>query len=423
MNPELDPFSPAWREDPYPLYAELRDQAPVHYVESMKAFCVSRFDDVALVLKSPEAFSSRAMFTVLMNNGKRGVDLSWPGIKAMARLAFSMRVNPLVFSRSRPLIASDGERHTGLRSNVNRGFSPRRVLAWEPRIRELADGLLEPLREGEPFDLMRDLAVPLPVTIIAEMLGVPPERHASFKRWSDCIIHNASGPGRAHPFSAAFLDTLEELFVYFHDEMEARRGRGDLGDDLIGAVMEAKDEGAQPLSTVDLIQFVVLLMVAGNETTTNLIGNGATALLDHPEQLAAAANDPSLVPGLVEEVVRYDSPVQVVFRLTTRETEVAGVRIPKGANVAALLASANRDERRFPEPDRFDITRQSQGHVGFGFGKHFCLGASLARLEGRAAFEGLLPELVDVVAPPGKPERVDSFLVRGRRTLPIRLST
>ena len=421
MKPDLDPFSPAWREDPYPLYAELRDRAPVHYVDGMKAWCITRYDDVQRVLKTPETFSSRAMFTVLMNNGKGGMDLSWAGIKAMVRLTLSMRVSPLAFTRSRILIASDGGRHTGMRSIVNRGFTPRRIQAWQARVREVVEACLEPLREGEPFDVVQDLAVPLPVTIIAEMLGIPTERHADFKRWSNCIIHNASGPGRADPFNKAFLDTMSELMGYFHDEMEARKARGELGEDLIGTLMAAQEEDAEPLTPFELIQFVVLLMVAGNETTTNLIGNGVTALLEHPEQLAAVANDPSLIPGAIEETLRFDAPIQVVFRLTTRDTEIAGVQIPKGANVAALLGSANRDERRYPEPDRFDITRQAQGHLGFGLGKHFCLGASLARLEATIAFESLLPELVDVVTPPSKTERVDSFLVRGRLTLPIQL--
>ena len=178
-------------------------------------------------------------------------------------------------------------------------------------------------------------------------------------------------------------------------------------------------EGGTALSTREVIQFVMLLLVAGNETTTNLIGNAVTALLDHPSELARLANEPSLLPAAVEEALRYDPPVQVVFRTATQDLELAGTRIPKGAYVAPMLGSANRDERRFPDSDRFDIARNPQGHVGFGFGKHFCLGASLARLEARIALAALVPELVRLERQ-GPREVVDSFLVRGPRRLELR---
>jgi cytochrome P450 len=168
-----------------------------------------------------------------------------------------------------------------------------------------------------------------------------------------------------------------------------------------------------------VVQFVVLLLAAGNETTTNLIGNAVTALLDHPDQLARVAADPSLVPAAIEETLRYDAPVQIVFRVATQDVELAGTRIQRGAYVAPLLGSANRDERRFPDPDRFDVARDAQGHLGFGFGKHFCLGASLARLEARVALEALAPELPRLERERPR-ELVDSFLVRGPRRLALR---
>lgn len=420
MTTDLDPFSPAWREDPYPLYRRLRDTAPVHYVPSMNVHCVSRHADVQRVLKDDATFSSRAMFTVLMNGGREGLDFSWPGLKAIARMIFRLRMNPLHLA-GRVLIASDGESHSGMRGIVNRGFTPRRIASLEPRVRSIVAECIQPLREGDPFDLIQDLAIPLPVTMIAEMLGIPIERQADFKRWSDVIIDNSTGPGRADPFNDGFLSTMEEVFHYFLGEIKQRRSQPSPGDDLIGELLTSQEGDAKPLNAVELVQFVMLLLVAGNETTTNLIGNGTRALLDHRDQLSEVARDPSLVPALIEETLRYDAPIQVIFRNALAPVEIAGTQIPKGATVATLLGSANRDERQFENPDRFDLHRDARGHLGFGFGRHFCLGASLARLEAGAAFDALIPELTQVSEPEGKSEHLDSFLVRGPARLPIQI--
>jgi cytochrome P450 len=274
-----------------------------------------------------------------------------------------------------------------------------------------------PLRRGEPFDLVRDLAVPLPVTIIAEMMGVPRERLADFKRWSDLVIEFSTGPGREQPFARRFADSFTELFVYLRQLVEERRRHP--REDLISAIV-AEQDGLVGLSDREAMQFVMLLMIAGNETTTNLLGNTVNALLDHPEQAARLAAEPALVTSVVEEGLRYDTPVQVVFRTASEDAELRGVRIPKGAFLAVYLGSANRDERRFPDPDRFDLDRSPQGFPAFGFGKHFCLGASLARLEARAALEALAPELPRLARVRERVERIDSFLVRGPRSLELR---
>ena len=417
MDPDYDPCRPEWRDDPYPSYRELRDRAPVYFAPHTRAWCVSRYDDALFVLRNPELFSSRAMFTFLMNQGREGrPPLSWKMLRFIARLVWRTRLNPLEFSTARNLIAEDGESHAAMRAIVNRGFTPRRIAAWEARARELvADGIAK-LRAGDPFDLVEDLAIPLPVGIIAEMLGVEPSRGAEFKRWSDAIVATATGPGRGDPFNPRMADALIELLRYVRGVAEERRERP--ADDLVSAIV-AQQEGESALTTREVVQFVVLLLAAGNETTTNLIGNAVGALLDHPEQLARVAADPSLVPGAIEETLRYDAPVQIVFRVATQDVELAGTRIPKGAYVAPLLGSANRDERRFPDPDRFDVARDAQGHLGFGFGKHFCLGASLARLEARVALEALLPELPRLERRSPR-ELVDSFLVRGPRRLALR---
>ncbi len=417
MSLDYDPMSPRWRDDPYPSYRALRDQAPVHWAEGANAFCVSRYDDVQQVLNDPERFSSRAMFTVLMNGGEEEMPpLTWRNLKALARFTLASRSMPGAFLKARNLIASDGEVHTSMRSIVNRGFTPRRVRDWEPRIRQLVGESMARLEGSPRFDVMRELAVPLPVTIIAEMIGIEPERRDEFKRWSDTIIHYATGSGRADRFNEEFTSTILGLMRYLRGIARERRSRP--ADDLISAIVATRD-GERGLSDIETTMFVNLLLVAGNETTTNLIGNAVNALLDHPEELERVAGDLSLVPSLVEETLRSDAPIQLLFRTAVRETELRGVKIPEGTWVCPLLGSANRDERRFDEPDRFDVARNPQGHVGFGFGKHFCLGASLARLEATAALEALVPELLRRRrAEPGL-ERVDSFLVRGPARLEL----
>jgi cytochrome P450 len=418
MDLDFDPLSFAHASDPFPVYRALRDAAPVHRAAASGFYTISRYEDVLSVLKRPELFSSRAMLTVLMNNGEEGLPpMTFAMARFLARFVLRTHMNPFRLAKARNLIAEDPPTHGPLRNVVNRGFTPRRITAWEPRIRELTDAHLAPLRRGETFDLVHDFAIPLPVTIIAEMIGVEPERMRDFKRWSDAFIDGTTGPGREDPFGPAFSDAVVEFLTYLRKTVRKRRRAP--GDDLVSAIL-AEAPGGAALTDLDAMMFVQLLIVAGNETTTNLIGNAVTALLDHPEQLARVRRDPALVPDLVEEVLRFDSPIQVVFRNARRDIEVAGRTIPAGASVAVLLGSANRDERRFPDPDRFDIDRDPRGHLAFGFGEHFCLGSALARLEARIALEALLPELARVERLSPDRQLVDSFLVRGPKKLELR---
>jgi cytochrome P450 len=417
MAVDFDPYSFERRDDPYPVYRQLRESAPVHRAAS-GFYSVSRYDDVLSVLKRPELFSSRAMFTVLMNGGIEGFPpVSLDMVRFLVRFPLRTRMNPFRFPKARNLISEDPPSHGPLRNVVNRGFTPRRIAAWEPRVRALCEQHLAPLRRGEPFDLVHDFAIPLPVTIIAEMLGVEPERMRDFKRWSDAFIDGATGPGRAHPFAPEFTDAVLEFMAYLRKTVRSRRRNP--GDDLVSAII-AESPGGARLTDLDVMMFVQLLLVAGNETTTNLIGNAVHALLDHPDQLERVRRDPSLVASLVEEALRFDPPIQTVFRNVLADVEIAGTAIPKGAIVAALIGSANRDERRFPDPDRFDVGREPRGHLAFGFGEHFCLGSALARLEARVALEALVPELARVERASAGRELVDSFLVRGPKKLELR---
>jgi len=414
MPIEFEPFSPDIRADPYSHYRELRDVAPVHYAPESKVWCISRFDDVMAVLNDPVTYSSEAMFSMLMNAGADGPPpLTWNTIRYVTKMLFQARMHPAKFQSARSLIAEDGEPHSETRKIVNRGFTPRRIALLEPRIREVAEEALRDLRAGEPFDIVEDFATPLPVMIISELLGIEPDRRADFKRWSDVIVKSSStieGRELRNQLDPQISDTFVEMLTYLRGI--ARERRKNPSDDLISVIV-ASQEGDVGLTDYDVLSFVLVLLVAGNETTTNLIGNAVSALFDFPDQLERLSAAPELVGPLLEETLRFDPPIQLVFRTTTRDVELHGVLIPKGQYVAPLIGSANRDERQFSNPDRFDIERRPQGHVGFGFGKHFCLGSSLARLEASCALEALLPELPKLVRRDEKREWLDSFLVRG----------
>jgi cytochrome P450 len=408
----FDPMAPADWDDPYPTYRRLRDEAPVHYAPESKTWTLSRYDDVVFALKHPDLFSSADAFTLLF----RGVasQLGWRDVAAFVRFLVK---SPLGFELlwkgpADSIIGMDPPRHDALRGILNRAFTPRRVDAWRGRVGELVDGCLAGLRRGEPLDVVADLAVPVPMTVISEMLGVAPELRWTFKTWSDRIIAGVSSQDRkrARPL---MLDALTDLSAYIDEVVAERRHRPE--DDLISVLVDPAQ--GETLGSQAILQFVLILLIAGNETTTNLIGNAVVALLRHPDQLELVAGHPELVPGLVEETLRFDTPVQFIARRAARDVEVAGTRIPRNSHVVVLLGSANRDERQFADPDDFDVTRDSKGHVGFGHGVHFCLGASLARLEARAALEALVPELPRLRAPVGAMPMIDSILVRGRQRI------
>ena len=415
---EYDPLHPPDWQNPYPTYARLRDESPVHYAEQTGTYCISRYADVARVMRDPVTFSSAAAFEILMKDrmAKIGVRNAFE----IVRFLYRSQLNPLRLRKNPPvsIITSDPPQHDSLRAIVNRGFTPRQVSSWEPRVREIVAGCLRKLHAGEPFDVIGDLAIPLPVSIIAELLGVGPERHADFKRWSDDIIAGSSGSQRTDTFGP-FLRSMGEMTACMREVADERRKRP--ADDVISALVDPRH--GETLDAAMLAQFVMLLLVAGNETTTNLIGNGAKALLDHPEQLERIQDEPKLLPNMIEEMLRFDTPVQFIFRRTTRPVEIAGTTIPEDASVAVLLASANRDERQFEDPDRFDITRDTKGHMSFGLGIHFCLGASLARLEARIAFEALLPELRQLKRADDELTFIDSYLVRGLDRLELVVPT
>ncbi len=375
-------FSGQGMSDPYPTYARLRAAGPAVQV-APGTWAVSRYEEVIRVLKDYGSFSSAAL-------GFGG------GFGA------------------RTVIGTDPPEHTRMRNIVNKAFTPRMVAAMEPRIRQITSELIDTILAADDFDFIRDLAVPLPVTIIAEILGVDPEHKDDFKRWSDNLLFSGAvsmggGSGQAQM-------TQEEFRAYFGEVIEARRRLPK--DDLISALTRAEE--ADALTAAEVMSFTLLLLIAGNETTTNLLGNAMLALLDHPAEMERASADVSLVPNLIEEALRYESPVQLIMRTCTQDADVGGTTIPKGSMVMPMYASANRDDRQFDDPDRFDLSRtNSRDHVAFGYGPHFCLGAPLSRLEGVVAYEEILRRLPGIQRVEDKVEWLPSMLIRGPRRLPL----
>ena len=382
----FNPFSPEFQADPYTAYSELRRDEPVSRQDAFNAFLVSRYDDIVYVLKNPNLFSSTAI---------------------------GMQIKG---GTTRTIINTDPPDHTKMRNLINRAFTPRMVADMEPRIREITRGLLDRVDGASEMDIVDDLAVPLPVTVIAELLGVDAARRDDFKRWSSIVItENGNGSDRPPEEQR----DVEEFISYFEGVIEQRRR--DRGTDLISAIVAAED-GDLNLQPEDLLAFVALLLIAGNETTTNLIGNATLALFSHPEQMAAVRADAALIPNMIEEALRYDSPVQFLFRTATEDTEIGGVPIPKGAGIVPIYASGNRDDAKFPGAAAFDITRNTSGHLAFGLGIHFCLGAPLARLEARVAFEELFVRTRTLSCNEDGVERMTALFLRGLRHLRVSIN-
>ena len=387
-----NPLSAEMAQDPYPTYAKLRGHDPVHRSRLMDAWVFSRFADVDAILRDHRHFSSDPRKRVA--SGRRA---SLPNVEEPSMLFL------------------DPPDHTRLRALVNKAFTPRAVAALEPHIRELMTTLLDAVDDPAAFDLMEAVAKPLPVIVIAEMLGIPPDDRAQFAVWSDQrarILEPTLSPDERETADAA----MRSLDEYLMPIISARRV--DPKDDIISALAQAKEEGDK-LTEREVLIMLRLLLVAGNETTTNLIGNGVLALLRHPDQLAALREDPGLITSAVEELLRFDSPVQVDVRSVLDDCEVNGFRVRRGDNVVTLLGAANRDPDRFEAPDRLDVRRGDQNHLSFGRGIHHCLGAPLARLEGRVVLQALIERFSSLRLLEDRPAFRSSVALRGLLALPV----
>ncbi len=388
----FNPWDEAFRANPYPHYRPLYTRPPYLLNLFMQMALVARHADAVAVLRDHERMSS--------------VQPRIPGIEQQD-----------LFGDTATVLFSDPPTHTRLRRLVSRAFTPKRIKDLEPRIREIAGALLDRAQAKGELEVVADLATPLPVMVIAEMLGVPPQEYAQFKHWSDRIVEGDNTPP-GMPLPDEVRRAYSDLGNYFAEVIERRRHEP--GEDLVTALVAAHEE-SDALTAGELQAFVILLLLAGNETTTNLIGNGMLALGRHPEQLARLASDHSLLPRAIEEMLRYDGPVQSTVRYNKEPVEVGGTVIPANSVVFVILAAANRDPAQFSEPDRFDIARDPNAHLAFGDGIHFCLGAALARLEGAIAFRSVLERFpkLRLAEPEGAVAYKGSYFLRGLAALPM----
>ena len=390
--------TPEGRADPYPRYARLRAESPVH--QSMFGFwALTRYDDCQQVLRHP------------------GVGKDFSGAADHLGLTAEQAAEQARFRNDRTnMLTTDPPDHTRLRGLVTRAFTPRTVESLRPRIVALVDELLDGIGDGEVVDVMDALAFPLPVTVIGEMLGVPRQDRAGLRplvRSLTAVLELAVSPEALREATAADI-TLDGYF----SGLVAQR-RADPQEDLLSQLIQAEDEGDQ-LSEEELISTTVLLFAAGFETTTHLIGNGLQALLAHPDQLERLRADRTLLRPAVEELLRYDSPVQIAARTAYEDLTVDGRHIAAGSVILALLGAANRDPAKFTDPERLDLGRSEAGPISFGSGIHFCLGAALARLEGQIVFDRLLSRFRTMELVGGRPTVRDSLTLRGLVDLKVR---
>ncbi|MCC6381961.1 MAG: cytochrome P450 [Dehalococcoidia bacterium] len=401
---QFNPLAPETVACPYPFYKAMREEAPVHQVPALGFFIVSRYEDAREVLGDAERFSSNS------GPGVNGV-LDPPDAELLAIQAEGW---PAVNT----LLTNDPPDHARYRGLVNKAFTPRRVAAMESSIRAIAAELLARFAGRGHAEIVSEFAVPLPLTVIADALGVSRGDLPTFKKWSDDSVAPLGG-FLTRERQLACARSVVEFQKYFAARLDERRRHPQ--DDILTDLVNARLDGEKPLDTAEMLSILQQLLVAGNETTTNLIASGTMLLLQHPDQLSRVLADRSLIPGLVEEALRVESPVQGLFRMARIDTEVGGVRVPAGARLVVMYASANRDETVFPDAERFDVCREARGHLAFGYGTHFCLGSPLARMEAAVAFETLLDGTKNLRLAPGKNDlaHVPSFILRGLRQLHV----
>lgn len=367
--------SPDFVNDPYPVYRALREAEPVHWSDEWGVWVLTSYEDTSAVLRDPQRYSSVGRFSALLDQLPPEVQPD---------------VQPLRRHYSSGLIQSDPPDHTRLRGLVRQAFTPRVIEGFRGRVQAIVDGLLEPFLEARQLDIVMDFAYPLPVFVVSEILGAPSSDLDQVFRWTTDIGGlQATGGAREDKArrAAASIVEIEDWFGRIIAERRARP-RSDLISDLIAA-----QESGDRLSDAELISMCVTLLLAGHETTKNLVSNGLLTLLRHPDQLAALRDDPTLMPTAIEECLRFESPIQRGWRRVAVETELRGHRLTPGQLVYYMFGAANRDPAQFPDPDRFDIRRQDNRHLAFGYGIHFCIGAPLARLEGAIAIDTIVRRL------------------------------
>jgi len=390
----FNPMDPEFLADPYPTYHRLRDEDPVHH-SPLDFWVLTRYEDVAAVLRDPRFIKEPLV--------------------SMVAARFGVSVPPGV---GLSMLDRDPPDHTRLRSLVSKAFTPRVVEGLRPRIQKMVDDLITRAEVVGTMDLIEEFAYPIPVNVICEMLGVPVEDHERFKGWSLDIARGLDSvwlppeseiPKRSGAARHAIGDYMRGLIA---ERRAAPRG------DLLSALIAAEEAGDK-LSEDELIATCILLLIAGHETTVNLIGNGTLALLRHPEELRRLRETPGLITSAVEELLRYDGPVQRTARITSTAVTIGGRTIPKGEMVMPFIGAADRDPSQFADPDRLDLGGADNRHIAFGWGIHFCLGAPLARVEGQIAIDTLVRRLPRLALVNDEPEHRQSLTLRGLKALPV----
>ena len=393
MSFHFNPMDPEFVADPYPTYCRLRTEDPVHH-SPLGFWVLTRYEDVVASLRDPR-FAKEPMIAAVA--ARLGIAPTGIGISMLDR---------------------DPPDHTRLRSLASKAFTPRVVEALRPRIQEIVDGLLDGVADAHSMDLIERFAYPIPVNVICEMLGVPVADHERFKGWSLDLARGLDSImlGPESEVAKRSWQAREGLSNYFRGLIAERRTspRADLLSALIAA-----EEAGDKLSEPELLAMCILLLVAGHETTVNLIGNGMLALLRHPDQLRLLREQPDLIVTAVEELLRFDGPVQRTARTPTEDVTLGGQTIPKGEIVMPFIGAADRDPAQFRDPERLDITRTENRHIAFGWGIHFCLGAPLARIEGQIAINALLRRFPKLAIAVEKPEHRHSLTLRGLVSLPV----
>jgi len=396
----FNPFDPGFRVDPYPIYRRLLNEDPVHR-SPFGMLVLSRYRDCAAILRDPRSSSDSSnsnMYQAFMAG--RDPEEVFGALAGM-----------------RPFLFMDPPDHTRLRGLVQKAFTPKTVENLRPRIQELVDDLMAPALERGSMEVIEELAYPLPVRVITEMLGVPHEDHETFKGWSKELA-GALAPDFTTPDDVAERrERAASAFVEYFLGLIAERRRHPQ-DDLLSALIAAEDEGNK-LSEKELLSTLVLLLVAGHETTVNLIANGVLAFARYPDQLRRVRDDPTLVRPAVEEILRYDPPVQFTARVALDDVDLDGTTLGKGEFAMVLVAAANRDPAQFADPDTFDVGRQENRHLSFGLGAHFCLGAPLARVEGQVALEAVATRIDGLALAVEQPEYKQNIVLRGLAALPV----
>jgi hypothetical protein len=385
----FDPFAYEFHEDPYPVYRALRERAPVYRNSEIGFWALSRHADVVAGFKDSERLCNAGGISLEM--GDLGTDLT-------AVLSF---------------LGMDPPRHTRMRGLVSRGFTPRRVAELEPRVRALASAYIDRFSARGRCDFVAEFAGRLPMDVVSEMLGVPESDRDELRAFADLVLHRAEGVRGVPPEG---VQASMKLLQYFFQLVASRRKRP--GADLASALLQVEIDGDR-LEDKDIIAFCYLMIIAGNETTTKLLANALYWLERNPAARAEVSARPALIPDWVEETLRYDNSTQLMARTATRDFELHGEKLRRGDKVLLLIGSANRDERVFARADVFDIHRDTSESLAFGKGIHFCLGAALARLEGRVSLEEVMRRLPDYRIDAGGVERVHSTNVRGFSALPI----